>query len=327
MKIAVDAVGGDYYPNNPIIGAIDAVNENTSLTVILVGPEDLIKESLEGKDYPAERIQIQHAPEIVGMNESPAKAIKTKQNSSIAVGLTLHKKQLCDGFVSAGNTGALLAASTVILGRLEGISRPAIASVFPTINGFRILVDAGANLEVKPEYLYQFGVMGKIYTENVLGVNPARVGLLNVGEEEEKGTDVIREAHQLLKTIDTFVGNIEGRDILPCNADVFVCDGYIGNITLKFGESIAPNLHYMIKEAIIKNNLEPKDQKLVADVMGTALAPFDYQRVGGVPFLGVDGVSLVGHGSSSPLAIKNMILGATRCVKTNINTKIITFLN
>ncbi|TNE73153.1 phosphate acyltransferase PlsX [bacterium] len=326
MRIAVDAVGGDFYPQNPVEGALAAVKEREDLTVVLLGPEELVKPELEKHDYDTSRVLFQHAPDIIDMHDSPSKAVKTKQNSSIVVGLGMHKKGFVDGFISAGNTGALLAASTFVLGKLEGVSRPTIASVFPTAKGFRMLVDAGANLEVRPEFLYQFGVMGKIYAENILNVPNARVGLLNVGEEEEKGTDILKEAHQLLKSIPDFAGNVEGRDILPCNADVFVCDGLIGNITLKFGESIATSLQYMIGAAIKKNQLNDEQAKMVAGVIKQALSPFDYQLVGGVPFLGVNGVSLVGHGSSSALAIKNMIFAAMKCVEKDVNAQIVTAL-
>lgn len=326
MKIAVDAVGGDFIPANPIEGALLAIQERNDLSVVLLGPEEMINEELSKHSYDSSRISIQHAPDIIDMHDSPAKAVKTKQNSSIVIGLGMHKKGLVDGFISAGNTGALLAASTFILGKLEGVLRPTIAAVFPTIKGFRMLVDAGANLEVRPEFLYQFGIMGKIYAENILNVPDARIGLVNVGEEEEKGTEVLKEAHQLLKKVPHFVGNIEGRDILPCNADVFVCDGLIGNITLKFGESIGSSLQYMIGASIKKNQLTEEQAKLVVGVLRDALSPFDYQRVGGVPFLGVNGVSLVGHGGSSALAIKNMIFAAINCVEKDVNAKIIAAL-
>jgi phosphate acyltransferase len=322
MRIAVDAVGGDFVPKNPVEGALAALAERSDLSIVLVGPEEMILAELANHDYDKERVIVQHAPEIIDMHDSPAKAVKTKPNSSMHIGLGMHKKGLVNGFVSAGNTGALLAVSTVILGRLDGVLRPTIASVFPTVKGFRMLVDAGANLEVKPEFLYQFGVMGKIYAENILNVANARVGLLNVGEEEEKGTEVLKEAHKLLKSIPDFVGNIEGRDILPNNADVFVCDGLVGNITLKFGESIATSLQHMVGASIKRNQLNDEQAHLVAKVLRDALSPFDYQLVGGVPFLGVNGVSLVGHGSSNATAIKNMIFAAIKCVEKDVNSQI-----
>ncbi|NCP83524.1 MAG: phosphate acyltransferase PlsX [Bacteroidetes bacterium] len=322
MRIAVDAVGGDFIPKSPVEGALEALAERPDLSIVLVGPEDLIALELAKYDYDRERVIVQHAPEIIQMHDSPTKVAKTKPNSSMHIGLGLHKKGEVNGFVSAGNTGALLAISTVILGRLEGVLRPTIASVFPTVNGFRMLVDAGANLEVKPEFLYQFGIMGKIYAENILNVSDAKIGILNVGEEEGKGTEVLKEAYTLLKSVQGFVGNIEGRDILPNNADVFVCDGLVGNITLKFGESIATSLQNMIKASIVRNKLNEDQAYLVSKVLRDALSPFDYQLVGGVPFLGVNGVSLVGHGSSNATAIKNMIFAAIKCVEKDVNAQI-----
>ena len=327
MKIAVDAVGGDHYPVNPVEGAILATEVIKDLEIFLVGPEELLKKELSKHNYDKDRIGIIHAPQIIGMDESPAKAVKTKPESSIVVGLALQKKKMCDAFVSAGNTGALLAASTFILGKLEGVIRPTISSIYPTLKGNRILVDAGANLEVKPEMLYQFAVMGEIYSREVLKIEKPMIGLLNVGEEEEKGTDVLKETFQLLKNRSNFVGNVEGRDILFGKADIFLCDGLVGNITLKFGESIVPAFKMMIGNAIEKNKLTPEQQNIVLKIVQDVISPFDSETIGGVPFLGVNGTSLVGHGSSSAKAIKNMILNASLCVENKINSKIVSSLN
>ena len=215
MIVAVDAAGGDYFPKNPVEGALQSIQENSDLTVLLVGPEDRIKEELENHDYDEKRVLIHHAPQIIGMEESPAHAVKTKQQSSIVVGLGLQKAGKCDAFVSAGNTGALLAASMFILGKLEGVLRPTIASYYPTLKGFRLLVDAGANLEIKPESAIQFAKMAQIYCEQILKIDAPKVGLLNVGEEEGKGTDVLKEIHTALKDHKNFIGNLEGKDILP----------------------------------------------------------------------------------------------------------------
>jgi len=326
MRIAVDAVGGDYYPKNPVEGAIQAIEENDKIDILLCGPEGMIKKELSKFSYDDNRISIFDAPQIIGMNESPAKAFKTKPDSSIVRGLTVQKKGQCDAFISAGNTGALLAASTFILGKLEGVIRPTIAALYPTIKGFRLLVDAGANLEVKPEMLYQFGLMGKVYVEEVLGIENARIGLLNVGEEKEKGTEILKESYNLLDNNPNFIGNIEGRDILPAKADVFVCDGMIGNITLKFGESLVDAFQILISQGIEKNKLSDEQKQVVLKVISDVISPFDYQMVGGVPFLGVDGISLVGHGSSSAKAVKNMILNAALCVEHGVNSKIVSSL-
>lgn len=326
MIIAVDAAGGDHFPGSPVGGAIKAVEEVSDLTIILVGPEDIINDELSDRDYDQKRLLIQNAPEIIGMDESPAQAVKTKQNSSIVTGIGMHKAGKCDAFVSAGNTGALLAASTFLLGKLEGVNRPTIAAVYPTIEGPRLMLDVGANLEVRPKMYVQFAEMGRIYAQEIMDINDPKIGLLNVGEEAEKGTKDLKGAFKQLKNLPGFVGNIEGRDIFSAKADIFLCDGLVGNIMLKFGESIPDALEIFIKKGIKKLQLGSEEAKLVGKVLKTSLAEFDPERVGGVPFLGVDGLSLVGHGSSSPLAVKNMILNAAKCVEHGINEKIVASL-
>ena len=326
MIIAVDAAGGDYYPENPVKGSIQALEEDSDLTVVLVGPEEQVNDELSKHEYDKKRLLVEHAPEIIGMDESPAQAVKTKQNSSIVKGIGMQKAGKCNAFISAGNTGALLAASTFLLGKLEGVSRPTIAAVYPTVKGVRLLLDVGANLEMRPEMYVQFAHMGKIFAREIMGVENPQVGLLNVGEEEEKGTDTLKEAYRELRDLPNFVGNIEGRDIFAGKADVFLCDGLVGNILLKFGESIPGALETFIGKGIKKLGLGQEEAKTVGKVLKASLAEFDSERIGGVPFLGVDGVSMVGHGSSSPLAIKNMILNAAKCVDHNINEKIVASL-
>lgn len=322
MRIAVDAAGGDHYPQNPVSGSVLAVQDNDNITVVLTGPEPEIKKELDKHDYPDGRIIVQDAPEIIGMEESPAQAVRSKPQSSIVIGLGMHQKGAVDGFVSAGNTGALMAASAFILGRLDGVIRPSIATFFPTVKGPGLMIDAGANLEVKPEMLYQFGVMGNIYARDIIGIETPRVGLLNVGEEKEKGSETLKKAHVLLQSLPNFVGNLEGRDILAGHADVFVCDGITGNILLKFGESIPEALKMLLMGVIKKRQLDKEQVAMVISLLEEAFSPFDYQKVGGVPFLGVNGISMVGHGGSSPVAIKNMIFNAVKMAETDINKKI-----
>lgn len=327
MIVAVDAAGGDFYPKNPVEGALQAIEENSDLTVLLVGPEEVIKKELGNHSYDTSRVLIQDAPQVIGMEESPGHAVKTKQQSSIVVGLGLHKAGKCDAFVSAGNTGALLAASMFILGKLEGVLRPTIAAYYPTIKGFRLLVDAGANLEIKPEMAIQFAKMAEIYCEQILSISSPKVGLLNVGEEEGKGTEELKEIFSALKQEDNFIGNVEGKDIMSGKADVYICDGLVGNIVLKFGESIPEILQTMIGGAVKELNLSPDEIKSIQKVLHKALSPFNYENVGGIPFLGVNGVSIVGHGGSSPLAIKNMIKSAVQTVENDVNGKIVASLN
>tara|TARA_R110002124_G_scaffold109723_4_gene263148 strand:- start:9806 stop:10789 length:984 start_codon:yes stop_codon:yes gene_type:complete len=327
MIVAVDAAGGDHYPKVPVEGALLAVKENQNLTVLLLGQEDLIKKELEGKEYDKNRVLIQDAPQIIGMEESPASAVKNKQQSSIVIGMGLHKAGKCQAFVSAGNTGALLAASTFILGKLEGIHRPTIGAYYPTVKGFRLLIDAGANLELKPEVAFQFAKMGQVYCKQIIGIESPTVGLLNVGEEEGKGTEELKAIHNHIKDLPGFIGNVEGKDVLSGKADVYLTDGVVGNILLKFGESIPATIMKLVERAVSKLDLDVEEVVATQKILKTALAPFNYERVGGVPFLGVNGVSIVGHGGSSPLAIKNMIKSAVSCIEHDINGKIVASLN
>lgn len=323
MLIAVDAVGGDHFPERPVQGAIEAINENSELQILLIGPEDLIRKELDRTEYHSNRIHILHAPEIIGMTESPATAVKQKRNSSINIGLSAHKQGSCSAFVSAGNTGALLAASMFLLGKLDGVIRPTIAATFPTMKGISLLVDAGANLELKPAMYLQFAKMCSIFSREILEIKDPTVGLLNIGEEEEKGLDIHREVFQLLSDLPNFYGNIEGRDILFGKTDIYLTDGFTGNIVLKFGESIPEVLIHMLKKTMSAESIDEQTQKLIFDVIAKTMNSFNYEHVGGIPFLGVNGLSLVGHGGSSVTAIKNMILNAVRCVEFEINDKIV----
>ncbi|MDZ7693098.1 MAG: phosphate acyltransferase PlsX [Balneolaceae bacterium] len=308
-------------------GQIQALEENEQLKIVLLGPDDLVREELDKHDFDEDRISVKHAPESVDMDESPTQAFKSKKNSSIGVGLSLQKAGHCDGFVSAGNTGALLAASTFILGKLEGVTRPTIAATFPTVKGFRLLMDVGANLEVRPEMYYQFAKMGSIYASEVMKIEKPKIGLVNVGEEKEKGTENVKEAFELLEGLPHFVGNIEGGDILSARADIFVCDGFTGNVLLKFGESVPAAIKQMLQAELKKEADRGKPQAPPTQLLQSSLSMFNPENVGGVPFLGVDGVSMVGHGGSSALAIKNMIFNAVRCIENSINDKIVASLN
>ncbi len=326
MIIAVDAAGGDHYPESPVKGAVDAIKELSNLDIILVGPENIVQTELDKYEYNADRISIYNATQVIEMDESPAQAVKSKNDSSIVSGIGLQKKNECQAFVSAGNTGALLAASSFLLGKLQGVIRPTIAATYPTLKGFRLLMDVGANLEVRPEMYLQFAQMGEIYVREVMGIRSPKLALLNVGEEEEKGTDELKQAYKVLTDLSSFIGNVEGRDIFTARADVYICNGLVGNLLLKFGESIPDAIPKFLKSGIEKLELDQEQAQLVGKVLKTSLSAFNPDNVGGVPFLGVNGVSMVGHGSSTPLAIKNMILNAVKCVEHNINDKIVASL-
>lgn len=327
MVIAVDAVGGDHFPKIPVEGAVQATEENSEIEVLLVGPKEMVQAELDALEYDSGKIHILHAPEIISMNESPAAAVKSKQSSSIAIGLSAHKKGECDAFVSAGNTGALLAASTFMLGKLEGVIRPTIAATYPTLKGVSLLTDAGANLELKPEMYLQFAKMSRILAKEILDIKDPTVGLMNVGEEPGKGLELHKEVYNLLSSLDYFSGNIEGKDILYGKTDIYLVDGFCGNVLLKFGESIPGVLQHLLKQTMAEENIDPNVQKQVFGILSKSLKAFNYEHVGGIPFLGVNGMSLVGHGGSSAVAIKNMILNAALCVEHRINEKIVASLN
>ena len=327
MIIAVDAAGGDFYPLNPVVGSKMALEQHPELQIMLVGPQKQVQEELQKHEIDTDRIKVIDAPDIVSMHDSPSTALKQKPNSSIAVGLSLHKSGQCDAFVSAGNTGALMAASMFILGKLEGVSRPTVATYYPSLQGFRLIIDAGANLEIKPEMARQFALMGQVYAQEIMGIHQPKVGLINVGEEEGKGTELHKEIYQGLKAVPNFIGNVEGRDLLIPKADIYVTDGFVGNVILKLGESIPEILAALVQKTMQKKQLPPEQLLLVQEILSESLSPFDYERVGGLPFLGVNGISIVGHGGSSPLAIKNMIQVALDCIEHSMNEKIIASLN
>ncbi|MCC5915503.1 MAG: phosphate acyltransferase PlsX [Balneolaceae bacterium] len=327
MKIAVDAVGGDHYPEYPVQGAIEALVKNPSVEILLVGPEDIVKKELEKHDYDASRVSVLHAPEIVDMDESASSALKKKPSSSISLGLKAHKENVCSAFVSAGNTGALLAVSMFTLGKLDGVIRPTIAAPYPTIKGMSLLIDAGANLELKPEMYEQFAKMAVIFCKEILGNPEPTIGLMNIGEETEKGTETHKEAFRLLSSLKGFKGNIEGKDILFGKTDIYLTDGFTGNTLLKFGESIPEVLKHILSETMKREKVPEELQKKIYELISISLSTFNYEEVGGVPFLGVNGISLVGHGGSSPLAICNMVLNAAQCVENEVNRKIVASLN
>ncbi len=258
------------------------------------------------------------------MNDDPTEALKTKKESSIYKGLEYHKSGNCDAFVSAGNTGAMLALSTVLLGRIKGVSRPTIGSFFPSKNAQPVLIlDVGATLEPKPRYLFEFAVMGSIYYSQITGNKQPSVGLLNVGEEEVKGTEIVKETYKLLKESNlNFIGNIEGRDIFDAKADIVICDGFVGNIVLKFAESFLSMLKATIKNYADESLLNKIKVGMMVPTLKDVLKNLDYQNYGGVPLLGVNGISIIGHGSSSVTALENMILAARDMIIAELNSKI-----
>jgi phosphate acyltransferase len=327
IRIAVDAMGGDHAPDATVRGAVEcAADVRCDFGIVLYGDAERLRGILATLHTPP-RIEIEHCSQVIDMHDTATTALKEKKDSSIVKPLMQHRDGVVQGFISAGNTGAVMAASTLILGRIEGVSRPTIGTFLPSTHGWTLVVDAGANVDSKPHHLLQFAVMGSIYTEQIRGIRHPRVGLVSVGEEETKGDTATIEAHKLLvKAPINFTGNCEGRDILTGSVDVAVCDGFVGNIILKFAESIPRFLKTKFAEAADSGLKQKLAIGLARGTMRAMMKDWDYQEHGGVPLLGVNGISIIGHGSSTPRAIKNMILKAKEMIDLNINEKIATAL-
>lgn len=322
-KIIVDAMGGDFAPQNAVLGAIQAAEENSDFELYLVGREREILKVIEINKLHFDRSKIINADEVIEMADSPTDAIKKKPNSSIVVGAKYVKEKKADAFVSAGNTGAMMAASTLIMGRIPNVGRPTIGAEFPSTKGICYVFDVGAGKDAKPNHLFEYAVMGSIYARDLGGVSNPTVGILSMGEEESKGNEVTTAAYKLLKESKlNFAGNVEGRDILIGKVDVVVCDGFIGNILLKFGESVPKLLKHLLKKTAESSLIDKIKIGISKGSLQKSLKQLDYQEHGGVPLLGVNGISIIGHGSSTQKAIKNMVLRAFDMYKKNLNQKI-----
>lgn len=324
VRIVLDAMGGDFAPANEVAGALAALREfGAQLEVILVGDKEKIVNALSahGTDHPG--LSVVHASQVITMDDSPTAALKQKRDSSLSVGVMYHKEGKADAFVSAGNTGAVLSASTLLLGRIRGVSRPTIGAFFPSQKGVCLLVDAGTNVDCRAQHLLEFAVMGSVYANKVLKYEKPTVGLLSVGEEDSKGSAVTIEANKMLrKSTLEFIGNIEGRDILKGKAQVIVCDGFVGNIILKFGESVPSFLKSRLMQYAEGSFVRKIRLAFMRQPLRKSLKDMDYEEVGGVPVLGVNGVSIIGHGRSTPKAIKNMIVRAFEIAQTQLNKHI-----
>lgn len=325
FRVAIDAMGGDKAPDVVVEGALEAIRQHRDqIEILLLGPEETVRTAFgPGETIPA-GIKIIDAPDVIEMAESPATAVKTKKRSSIHIGLAAVRDGHADCFVSAGNTGAVMAASAFILGRLPNVPRPAIAGPYPTLESFCIVVDVGANVDCRAEHLAQFGLMGSIYMNLIHHRSEPKVALLNVGEEPGKGNDLTKEAYGLLEQVQgiNFVGNIEGRDLMHHAADVVVCDGFVGNIILKLGESVATVLVEMLKTEVQRLNLTWDERATVARVVGTVQKQFNYEEYGGAPLLGIKGNVLIGHGGSSAKAIQRLIVAGAEMAKQGVSKSI-----
>jgi len=324
VKIAVDAMGGDKGPEIVARGAIEAAaTDPNDLHIVLVGDKERVERVLEKEEFRLSNISVVHASEEIGMSEPPATAVRKKKDSSLAVALRMHKDREVDGVISAGNTGAVVAGSLVTLGRLHGVSRPALVTFYPTAKEWAVFLDVGANSECTPKNLLQFGIMGSVFAQYQLSVENPRVGLLNIGEEKSKGTETIRQTHTLMEHAGmNFLGNVEGRDIFAGQADVVVCDGFVGNVVLKFTENIFRYTNSLFRQEIRKSKKAQIGAFLMRDVFGTFKQKLDYAEYGGAPLLGINGVVIIGHGRSSIRAIKNAILIGQRFVKHHVNDHI-----
>ena len=322
-RIIVDAMGGDYAPQNAVLGAIDAYNEKNDFELFLIGKKEEILSVIKSNQLSFDEKYIIHTDEIIEMGDSPTSAIKSKPNSSIVKGAKLVKENKADAFVSAGNTGAMMSASTLIMGRIPGVGRPTIGAEMPNIHGICYLYDVGAGKDAKPSHLFEYAVMGTIYAEEMGGIEKPSVGLLSMGEEESKGNEVSAAAFKLLKESNlNFIGNVEGRDILTKKVDVVICDGFVGNIILKFGESVPKLLKHLLTKTAEDSFFDKLKVGLSKGTLKKSLKSLDYQEHGGVPLLGVNGISIIGHGSSTPKAIRNMVFKAREMYNKNLIIKI-----
>jgi len=329
MRIGIDAMGSDFSPKNEIEGILLAndyfsKNHCDDIELVLYGDSVEIEKVAHKHNFGISKFKRIHSSQKIEMNDDPTEILKTKRDSSLYLGIQDLKDGKIDAFLSAGNTGAMLTCSTVLLGRIKGVSRPTIATLMPSAGSKPVvLLDVGATIDHKARFLYEFAIMGSIYSQLALNIPQPKVGLLNIGEESSKGTDEIREAYKLLeKSQLNFVGNIEGNDVLMGNTDVIVCDGFVGNIILKFTEGFISFFKSKLKN-YGKNDLVNKLKLAMAvPTLKSIIKELDYEEYGGVPVLGVNGISIVGHGKSSPTAIKNMITKAKELVDNKLANKI-----
>ena len=315
MKIVVDAMGGDFAPENIVAGVIDAVKEY-DINITLIGIEDRVRQELKKYSYPAEKIEVIHAAEVVEMDDPPVYSIRQKKNCSISVGINLLKQSGYDAFISAGNTGAVVASATFNVGLLPGVDRPAIGIVIPTLSGFSFMIDVGANTAPKPEHLLHSALMARVYAREVMNISNPTVGLLNIGAEEGKGTGFEKETYKLLsEKISNFVGNIEANEVFTGKCNCIVCDGFVGNITLKVSEGLVDAASNLIKREIKKHPIALFGALFMKSFLSDVKKKVDYSEYGGAPLLGVNGIVMISHGRSTPKAVKNAIRSTMREVE------------
>ena len=324
VNVAVDAMGGDNAPGEIVKGAVEAVNADERVKIFLVGRKTAIEEELAGQTYDSARVEIVHAEEVIETAEPPVMAIRRKKDSSIVKAMHMVKDGTCDAFVSAGSTGAVLVGGQVLVGRIKGVERPPLAPLIPTENGVALLVDCGANVDARPSHLVQFAKMGSVYMENVMGVHNPRVGIVNIGAEEEKGNALVKETFPLLKNCPeiNFIGSVEARDIPAGVADVIVCEAFVGNVVLKLYEGVGATLIKKVKAGITSSLISKMGAFLVKPALKKTLKAFDLEEYGGAPMLGLNGLVVKTHGSSKAVEIKNSVLQCVTFKEQRINDKI-----
>lgn len=325
VKVVVDAMGGDYAPQEPVKAAVEAVTERKDIQVILTGPEDEVHAQLaKYPDYPKDRIQVVSATEVIQTAEPPVMAIQKKKDSSLVVGLKMVKRQEADAFVSCGSTGAILVGGQVLVGRVKGVERPPLAPLIPTEKGVSLLIDCGATVDARSSHLVQFAKMGSIYMENVVGIKNPKVAIVNIGAEEEKGNALVKETFPLLKACPgiNFIGSIEARDIPSGYADVVVCEAFVGNVILKLYEGLAGTLMKKIKGGLMSSFRSKLGALLIKPALKKTLKSFDVTEHGGAPLLGLKGLVVKCHGSARSIEIKNGIFQCVQFKQQRINEKI-----
>ena len=317
MKFALDAMGGDYAPKSVVLGALNAIEKSSSpIKIIFLGDRDMILSELKHSN--TENIEIIHTNDTVNIKDKSSTVIKKKPNSSLVKGIQLLKENKVDAFVSAGHTGAIMSASLLLLGRIKGIKRPALAAYLPIGKRGKVLCDVGANPDAKPEHLLQSSIMASNYYSYVENFPNPKIGLINIGTEPNKGSELYQETYKLLTKTPEFIGNIEGRNILTSEADVLICDGFVGNTLLKFAESWVGTFTDEIKSRMDEKISFQVGSKLMKPIFKDLQKRYDYEEHGGTPLLGVNGISIVCHGSSGPKSIMNSIFLAQRCIKNDL---------
>ena len=323
-KVALDAMGGDNAPGEIVKGAVDAVVARPDIKVFLVGQQETVKQELAKYTFPAEQIEVVHAEEVIETAEPPVNAIRKKKQSSIVIGMNMVKQKEADAFVSAGSSGAILVGGQVIVGRIKGIQRPPLAPLIPTEKGVSLLIDCGANVDARPDYLVQFAKMGSIYMENVLGIKKPRVAIVNIGAEEEKGNALVKETFPMLKECKdiNFVGSIEAREIPHGEADVIVCEAFVGNVILKLYEGLSGTLIGAIKTGMMSTLKSKIGAALALPALKKTLKAFDATQYGGAPLLGLNGLVVKTHGSAKAKEVTNSIYQCVTFKEEDINGKI-----